>query len=102
MMDRKKSHPVYPQTCDGCGREWFASKGCWECPWCGLLARRRSWGGRGILAEYDGGRGHKTYQDAKRYQGDDGETGDDGTDSERDILVRWEEDDRFDYDRYFT
>ena len=95
MKSSKQVHPVYSQICDGCGRDWFASKDCWECPWCGLLAARPSWGGKGNTSPYDGGRGHRTRDEAKLFQ--EGET----DVSEREILASMEENDDYDYDCYF-
>jgi len=101
--NRKAVHPVYAQICDGCGRDWFASKNCWECPWCGLLAKKPNWGGKISSVEHGGGHGHKTYAEAKIFQEQGkGQYRPPERLSEREILERWEENGGIPWDRFIT
>jgi len=58
-----RAAPVFSRMCENCGRDWFATKHRWCCPWCGHDNRvpRRGY----PLANVTPGQGWKTMAQAR-------------------------------------
>ena len=64
MKNESKPY-IRAMICDNCGRDWFATRFHWACPWCGYDGRIPQ---RGIpLSVMDPLDGWKTREDAAKY-----------------------------------